>query len=123
MVSVSSDKEPLQALRIIESIEVMFGRSRIVPGDKLVGRWEPRTLDLDILAVDDLIVENQLLQVPHPHMHLRAFVLQPLCDIEPNWVHPRIGSSAKELLELLPEQDRSGVRLLNVSAAFEGCAL
>jgi len=63
--------------------------------------WGPRTLDLDILAVDAFSLDTERLQLPHPHMQNRQFVLRPLCDIAPNWQHPRLEKSAVSLLQEL----------------------
>ncbi len=61
---------------------------------------EPRTLDLDILLLEDAIIDQVGLIVPHPRMHLRPFVLVPLREIAPRAIHPRIGSSIAELADL-----------------------
>jgi 2-amino-4-hydroxy-6-hydroxymethyldihydropteridine diphosphokinase len=86
-----SAEELLDALQLIEN---RFGRERSV-------RWGPRTLDLDLLLYDDAVIESQRLAVPHPRMHERRFVLEPLCDIAPDVVHPVLGCTARELLERL----------------------
>jgi 2-amino-4-hydroxy-6-hydroxymethyldihydropteridine diphosphokinase len=70
-------------------------------------RNAPRTLDLDILLQDDLVMDTPELTLPHPRMHERAFVLAPLAEIAPDVRHPVFGSSAAELLAALPDQ--SGV--------------
>ena len=82
------------------AIEVDLGRERSVPN-------APRTLDLDILAYGDRIIEEAdtsdlQLQIPHPRMHLRSFVINPLCDISPAWIHPVIRRTAKALRDELP---------------------
>jgi 2-amino-4-hydroxy-6-hydroxymethyldihydropteridine diphosphokinase len=71
-------------------IENKFGRVR-------KERWGPRTLDLDLLLYDDLILNTPNLQIPHPRMRERAFVLVPLAEIAPNWVEPVSGRSIQEL--------------------------
>ena len=61
----------------------------------------PRTLDLDLLAVGGLVVDDAVLTVPHPRLAARAFVLLPLCDVAPGWVHPVLRRTTAALLEEL----------------------
>ncbi len=72
---------PLQLLDILLAVEQQFGRVRRE-------RWGPRTLDLDLLLFNDLILDLPRLQIPHPRMGDRAFVLVPLATIAPDWLHP-----------------------------------
>lgn len=94
--------EPLQLLELALEVEHRFGRVRTV-------HWGPRTLDLDILFYDDLVMDIPGLRAPHPLLHERLFVLAPLAEIEPDWVHPVSGLSIAALLErvlhLHPEQE------------------
>ena len=71
------------------AIERAFGRVRL-DGE----RWGPRTLDLDLLLYDDRMMDTQRLQLPHPRMHLRAFVIEPLLEIAPNCRIPGRGEAA-----------------------------
>ncbi|MCI7804473.1 MAG: 2-amino-4-hydroxy-6-hydroxymethyldihydropteridine diphosphokinase [Oscillospiraceae bacterium] len=64
-------------------------------------RWGPRTLDLDILMYDDIIMETDNLIIPHVEMHLRSFVLKPLCEIAPNKRHPIFGKTVSQLADSL----------------------
>ena len=68
-------------------------------------RWGPRTLDLDILFYEDLVTADSRLEVPHPRLHQRRFVLQPLADIAPDLIHPVLGKTVAELLANLPDDD------------------
>jgi 2-amino-4-hydroxy-6-hydroxymethyldihydropteridine diphosphokinase len=60
--------------------------------------WMPRNLDLDLLSYNQEILDSPLLTLPHPRLHQRGFVLLPLCDIAPDWQHPILQRSARELL-------------------------
>ena len=61
-------------------------------------RWQSRLIDLDLLAYDEAVIAETDLEVPHPEMHRRRFVLEPFCEIWPGWRHPTIGLTARELL-------------------------
>lgn len=65
-----------------------------------------RTLDLDLLAVGELVVDEPWLTLPHPRLQGRAFVLLPLVDVAPGWVHPLLGRTATSMLA---DVDRTGV--------------
>jgi len=82
-------------LQQLQNIEKQHGRIRTEE------HWGPRTLDLDLIAYNDTAMQTKRLTLPHPHMHERMFVLQPLCDIRPNWRHPILKQTARELLESL----------------------
>jgi 2-amino-4-hydroxy-6-hydroxymethyldihydropteridine diphosphokinase len=70
------------------------------------GQPEPRSLDLDVLLYDHRVIEQAGLRVPHPRLHERRFVLQPLVEIDPEIVHPELGRPAAALLEDLPVGER-----------------
>lgn len=94
--------DPAELLSQLMGIEERCGRERSVPN-------AARTLDLDIIAVADLVRSTPDPILPHPRAHLRAFVLAPLADVAPNWVHPVLGRTAGQLLTDLSDQD---IRLL-----------
>ncbi|NES67395.1 MAG: 2-amino-4-hydroxy-6-hydroxymethyldihydropteridine diphosphokinase [Okeania sp. SIO2D1] len=93
---------PQKLLEIILDIEKQFKRVRLV-------HWGPRTLDIDLILYDDLILDIPNLQIPHPRMRERAFVLVPLAEIAPNWIDP---VSGKAIAQLLEEVECSGVSKL-----------
>ena len=78
-------------LECLLAIEIAAGRERGGP------RWSARTLDLDLLLYGSLVLDEPGLCIPHPRLHERAFVLEPLCQLAPRLVHPRLGSSVEEL--------------------------
>lgn len=83
---------PEQLLETLLKVENKFGRVRRE-------RCGPRTLDLDLLLYDNLILQTPKLQVPHPRMQQRAFVLVPLVEIASDWVEPISGRRIKELVK------------------------
>jgi len=95
VVRIKTSLSPDELLKEINSIEINAGRVRNNV------RFGPRTLDMDILFYDDLILNSSCLTLPHPRMHKRRFVLQPLCDIEPDILHPVFKTDVKNLLKKL----------------------
>jgi len=89
--------EPQALLERLLEMERGFGRER---GHGIVNG--PRTLDLDLLLYDDLVLDTPALRLPHPRLHERGFVLQPLAEIAPDWLHPRLAKSMTQLLNDLP---------------------
>jgi 2-amino-4-hydroxy-6-hydroxymethyldihydropteridine diphosphokinase len=85
---------PQEVLETLLKIEKHFGRERRE-------RWGPRTLDLDLLLFEDLIIDSPTLKIPHPHMRERDFVLIPLAEIAPEWVDPVTGMAIADLLDQL----------------------
>lgn len=115
-----------EILRVLHGIEARLGRVR-------QDRWGPRTMDLDLIALDDEIhpdratlrhwvdlpmaeqqraAPDQLI-LPHPRLQDRAFVLVPLADLVPDWCHPLTGRSIARMLDDLPAQDRAEVVALS----------
>lgn len=79
-------------------------------------RFGPRIIDLDIIFFDDMILKSECLEIPHPRMHERCFVLVPLCDIAATQVHPVLKLKSKELLEKIEKQEAQKVILLDEEA-------
>jgi len=96
MVAAQTSKGPLELLTALLAIERQFGRVRKT-------RWEPRCLDLDLIDYGGLISDEEILQLPHPRLQDRGFVLRPLKDICPAWRHPDTGVSIDELLGIAGE--------------------
>lgn len=90
---------PHELLDRLHEIEREAKRERVI-------HWGPRTLDLDILLYDDLILDDEELHIPHIEMHKREFVLEPLCGIAPYVRHPVYRRTAEQLLETLREQGK-----------------
>ncbi|AWZ00818.1 MAG: 2-amino-4-hydroxy-6-hydroxymethyldihydropteridine diphosphokinase [Rhodobiaceae bacterium] len=108
VVSVATALNPSELLKQLHRIEAAFGRVR---GQ----RWAERTLDLDLIDYEGLVLTETVGKgpiLPHPRMAERAFVLGPLVDIAPNWRHPILGISAKELFEAVAIEDRQGLKQL-----------
>jgi 2-amino-4-hydroxy-6-hydroxymethyldihydropteridine diphosphokinase len=93
---VETGLSPLDVLRTLLAIEQSFGRDRTNTPPK-----GPRTLDLDLLLYGDLILNDPALTLPHPAMHERRFVLEPLAEIAPNLIHASSGRTIVELVESL----------------------
>jgi len=124
-VRITAPWGPVKALGVLHRIEGQMGRER-------EQRWGQRTLDLDLLACDDMVLPDrqthkiwqelpleaqigrvpEQLILPHPRLQDRAFVLVPLADVAPEWVHPLLGKPVRALLDALPERDKAAVRPL-----------
>ncbi|WP_310416459.1 2-amino-4-hydroxy-6-hydroxymethyldihydropteridine diphosphokinase [Chamaesiphon sp. OTE_8_metabat_110] len=96
--TVETSLSALELLSVLQSIETEFGRVR---GEV----WGARTLDLDLLLYSDRVIDLPTLQVPHPHMCDRAFVLVPLAQIAPDWLEPKSGDSIATLASKLECSD------------------
>lgn len=122
---VRTDLTPADLLAVLHEVEAGLGRQRIA-------RWAARTVDLDLIAYGqqvlpdragylawhDLALERQAqeapaqLILPHPRMHERAFVLVPMRDVAPDWHHPVLGYSVRQMCDALPEAAVKEVRAL-----------
>ncbi len=94
-VEVAVELSPRQLLDVLQEVERHLGRDR-----SREERWGPRTCDLDILLMGELVIDDAPdLTIPHPRMHERAFVLEPLSAIAPGAVHPVLGKTVSEMLD------------------------
>ncbi len=89
-VAVESTLPLPVVLARLKAIEAAFGRR----GSR---RWGDRVLDLDIIGAGSVVLRQKALQVPHPRLHLRRFVLDPLVEIAPDWRHPRLHATVRQL--------------------------
>jgi len=96
VIKIETDLKPLDLLRLLKDIESRLGREKTF-------RWGPRVIDLDILLFDEEEIEMEGLQIPHPRLQERQFVLIPLAEIDRNLIHPVLKKSIGELLENLKE--------------------
>lgn len=96
-VKVLTELSPADALAVTQEIERELGRTR----KSTDGHYHDRPVDIDLLVYDDAVISEPGLKIPHPLMHKRRFVLEPLCEIAPELVHPRIGLTVSELLSEL----------------------
>lgn len=91
-----TELEPQALLEFLTLVERQLGR-------RPTANQGPRPIDIDILLYNDLVLATPALTIPHPRLHLRRFVLQPLADIARERRHPLSGHAVKDLLETLPE--------------------
>lgn len=94
---LDTSRAPEALLRHLLEVEQSLGRRR----GPDIKPWQPRTIDLDLIAMDDLILNEPGLVLPHPRMHERDFVLRPLVQIWPDWQHPILKRPAEALLASL----------------------
>lgn len=104
VVEIKTQLKPEELLVELLNIEEELKRKRTV-------KWGPRTIDLDVLLFDDEILSNENLVVPHPRMHERLFVLEPLCDLAPYKLHPILRTRIIDLKESLIKTEQDDVRL------------
>ncbi|MDR2406329.1 MAG: 2-amino-4-hydroxy-6-hydroxymethyldihydropteridine diphosphokinase [Deltaproteobacteria bacterium] len=96
VVLYNTKMSPLELIHLLLRIESELGRIRYE-------RWGPRLIDLDLLFLGDIELESELISLPHPRLQERAFVLEPLQEVAPDWIHPKLGLNPTALLEKLPQ--------------------
>ncbi len=98
LLVLRTNLEPRGLLSVLLDIESKLGRKR------QTGVISNRSIDIDILFVDDLVISRPGLSIPHPRLHLRKFALVPLCELAPDLIHPVTGKTMKQLLSDTPDQ-------------------
>ena len=96
VAEVRATIDPEEMMSRLLQVEESLGRTRDIAKG-------PRTIDLDLLLYGDQIVDSKLLTLPHPRFHLRRFVLVPLAELAPQFVHPMLKETVRELLEQLSD--------------------
>jgi 2-amino-4-hydroxy-6-hydroxymethyldihydropteridine diphosphokinase len=104
VVLVETDLAPEELLEQLLGIEQAMGRRRTV-------KWGPRVIDLDLLCYDRLILNGSFLTLPHPEMVKRRFVLEPMTEIAPDYLHPVLKRTIAELREALSSSDKGLIKL------------
>ncbi|MES2023831.1 MAG: 2-amino-4-hydroxy-6-hydroxymethyldihydropteridine diphosphokinase [Patescibacteria group bacterium] len=99
-IEAETNLTPLELLTFVKEIEKKVGR-------KETFYWGPREIDIDILFYDDLVFKNDILEIPHPLLTERDFVLIPLNEIAPNFIHPGLNKKISEILENFPQNKKS----------------
>lgn len=98
MIKMRTLLTPWELLRVLQETEQQAGRERLT-------RWGPRTLDLDIIFYDDQVIDARELQIPHPDMRNREFVLKPLAELAPYLRHPLFQKTVGQMLKELENAD------------------
>lgn len=104
VLCIETHLNPSEILDNIEKIDAVFGRKRSENG------YSSREMDIDILYFDDKIIQTENLTIPHPLLHKRLFVLVPLAEIAPDFVHPVLKLSSLEMLRIC--DDKSEIKKL-----------
>lgn len=100
VIEIETSISPKILLALLKTIEEEMGRK---PSDV---KWGPRQIDLDILLFGDLVIDEFDLKIPHPLMHKRRFVIEPLSEIAPEVIHPVLNKSISELFSALKSNEK-----------------
>jgi len=106
VVCIQTTLSPLDLLQVTEQIEKTLGRT----SKSINGIYHDRPIDIDILLYDDCVMESPQLTIPHPRMHQRLFVLEPLCELCDNLPHPLLHQSMRQLLNICLNSKRTNDR-------------
>lgn len=101
---VESELDPMQVLGVVNDIEERLGRNRTEEQkmkNATGARYASRSIDIDILFYDNLVVESERLTLPHPRIAEREFVLEPLAEVASDWRHPGSGKSVQQMYDEL----------------------
>ena len=104
-LSIKTTLQPIDLLDNILKIEKLFGRER-------KERNSPRTLDIDIISYDNLILNEKNLKIPHPNLHLRPFVILPIRDLDTNWKHPVFFKTVTQIIDKFEPKEINKVKKL-----------
>ena len=102
VICVKSSFDPYTILDLVLQIEKDMGRIRIE-------KWGERIIDIDILFIEDFIIESENLCIPHEFIPKRKFVLQPMCEIAPDLIHPKLNKTISQLLEECIDDEKVNV--------------
>lgn len=108
VIMIDTELEANDLLKALISIEAKLGRTR----DNKAGVYASRTIDLDILYFNDLILDSEILQIPHPRLHLRKFTLLPLLEIAGEYIHPTLNQSNAQLLAACEDESEVSTLVL-----------
>lgn len=94
-ITLDSEQSPLTVLRTLRAVERELSPA---PHRDNSGRYIDRAIDIDLIAIDDMVIDTPELTLPHRHMHERDFVLIPLSETAPDWIHPTLRLTPGQLL-------------------------
>jgi 2-amino-4-hydroxy-6-hydroxymethyldihydropteridine diphosphokinase len=106
VVLLETSLAPETLMQRLLDIETALGRERTV-------KWGPRIIDLDLLSYDQIIMDSPLLTLPHPFLEKRRFVLEPLAEIGPNYVHPVLKKTMAQLRDELTAEGQALIRQMD----------
>jgi 2-amino-4-hydroxy-6-hydroxymethyldihydropteridine diphosphokinase len=115
VIVVETILEPASLITSLLEIEILLGRKRHP------GPYESREIDIDILLYSDKVLDNVNLQIPHPRLHERMFILEPLAEVAPTLVHPLFGITVRQLIDNCGDTNWIGIKYqqINVLSLFE----